>query len=36
VRDGSVTDVKTMVGAFWLEKTLAGEWVRRPPSEATR
>ena len=34
VRDGSVTDVKTMVGAFWLEKTLAGEWTRRPPSEA--
>ena len=36
VRDGSVTDVKTMVGAFWLEKTLAGEWTRRPPSDAGR
>ncbi|MGB2818969.1 MAG: NUDIX hydrolase [Burkholderiaceae bacterium] len=36
VRDGSVTDVKTMVGAFWLEKTLAGEWSRRPPSDAGR
>jgi ADP-ribose pyrophosphatase len=36
VRDGSVTDVKTMVGAFWLEKTLAGEWQRRPPSDAGR
>ena len=36
VRDGSVTDVKTMVGAFWLEKTLAGEWTRRPPSDADR
>lgn len=36
VRDGSVTDVKTMVGAFWLEKTLAGEWSRRPPPEAGR
>ena len=36
VRDGSVTDVKTMVGAFWLEKTLAGEWARRPPSDAGR
>lgn len=36
VRDGSVTDVKTMVGAFWLEKTLAGEWTRRPPSDAAR
>ena len=36
VRDGSVTDVKTMVGAFWLEKTLRGEWPRRPASEAGR
>src|SRR5512137_2722568 len=36
VRDGSVTDVKTMVGAFWLEKTLAGEWTRRPPTDAAR
>lgn len=29
VRDGTVTDVKTMVGAMWLEKVLAGEWERR-------
>ena len=36
VRDGSVTDVKTMVGAFWLEKTLRGEWPRRPASDAGR
>lgn len=36
VRDGAVTDVKTMVGAFWLEKTLRGDWPRRPPSEAGR
>jgi len=36
VRDGSVTDVKTMVGAFWLEKTLRGEWSRRLASEAGR
>jgi ADP-ribose pyrophosphatase len=36
VRDGSVTDVKTMVGALWLEKTLAGEWSRRPPTDAAR
>jgi ADP-ribose pyrophosphatase len=37
VRDGSVTDVKTMVGAFWLEKVLAGEWTRLPPAApATR
>jgi len=34
VRDGAVTDVKTMVGAFWLEKTLRGDWPRRPVSEA--
>jgi ADP-ribose pyrophosphatase len=34
VRDGSVTDVKTMVGAMWLEKTLAGGWPRRDPAEA--
>jgi len=36
VRDGAVTDVKTMVGAFWLEKTLRGEWSRRLTSEAGR
>lgn len=36
VRDGAVTDVKTMVGAFWLEKTLRGDWPRRPPSEGGR
>ena len=29
VRDGNVTDVKTMVGAMWLEKILSGEWSRR-------
>ena len=33
VRDGNVTDVKTMVGAFWLEKTLLGQWERRPPGD---
>ncbi len=26
VRDGTITDVKTMIGAFWLEKVLAGDW----------
>jgi ADP-ribose pyrophosphatase len=36
VRDGAVTDVKTMVGAFWLEKTLRGEWPRRPASDVGR
>lgn len=31
VRDGTITDVKTVIGAFWLEKVLAGQWsgVRR-------
>jgi ADP-ribose pyrophosphatase len=36
VRDGSVTDVKTMVGAMWLEKTLGGTWPRRKPADAVR
>lgn len=26
VRDGSITDVKTVIGIFWLEKYLRGEW----------
>jgi len=26
VREGSITDVKTIVGAFWLEKITAGLW----------
>ena len=30
VRDGTVTDVKTMVGAMWLEKVLSGDWQRQP------
>ena len=34
IRDGSVTDVKTMIGAHWLEKTLAGQWPRRDTDEA--
>ena len=29
VREGTVTDVKTMVGVMWLEKVIAGEWERR-------
>ncbi|MEO8187442.1 MAG: NUDIX hydrolase [Burkholderiaceae bacterium] len=28
VREGTVTDVKTMVGVMWLEKVLAGKWQR--------
>ncbi|KHD89223.1 MAG: ADP-ribose pyrophosphatase [Bdellovibrio sp. ArHS] len=26
VRDGKVSDVKTQIGAFWLDKILRGEW----------
>lgn len=26
VRSGKVTDVKTIIGAFWLEKILSGAW----------
>lgn len=26
VRDGTITDVKTIIGAFWLEKIVKGEW----------
>lgn len=26
VRDGTVTDVKTVIGAFWLDKLLSGVW----------
>lgn len=27
IREGKVTDVKTIIGAFWLEKLVAGDWV---------
>ena len=27
VRRGDVTDVKTIIGAFWLEKIAAGQWL---------
>jgi len=30
VRSGEVTDVKTVMGALWLEKLLRGEWVAGP------
>jgi ADP-ribose pyrophosphatase len=26
VREGQITDVKTVIGAFWLEKVSKGEW----------
>ncbi len=27
VKTGQITDVKTVIGAFWLEKIMRGEWV---------
>ncbi len=26
VREGQITDVKTIIGAFWLDKILSGQW----------
>ncbi len=26
VREGKITDVKTMIGAFWLDKIASGQW----------
>lgn len=26
VREGKITDVKTVIGAFWLQKILSGDW----------
>jgi ADP-ribose pyrophosphatase len=26
VREGKITDVKTVIGTFWLEKILSGDW----------
>ena len=31
VRNGQITDVKTVIGAFWLEKIIKGDWT--PPEE---
>lgn len=27
IKDGTITDVKTIVGVFWLERYLGGEWL---------
>jgi ADP-ribose pyrophosphatase len=32
VKEGKITDVKTIIGAFWLEKIVAGQW---SPTEIT-
>ena len=34
VREGSVTDVKTMLGVMWLEKVLTGAWPRLPANDS--
>jgi ADP-ribose pyrophosphatase len=26
IREGKITDVKTVIGTFWLEKIIAGQW----------
>ena len=26
VREGKITDVKTVIGSFWLEKIISGVW----------
>ena len=31
VRDGTITDVKTIIGAFWLEKLMSGGWSPHGP-----
>ena len=31
VRTGTITDVKTIIGAFWLEKIVSGVWTPGPP-----
>lgn len=28
VREGKITDVKTLIGAFWLDKITSGQWPR--------
>lgn len=33
VRDGRITDAKTVIGFFWLEKICAGEWPRLRPAQ---
>lgn len=33
VRDGRITDVKTVIGVFWLEKIASGTWTPPPRPE---
>jgi ADP-ribose pyrophosphatase len=34
VRQGRITDVKTIIGALWLEKIVSGAW--QPGEQASR
>jgi ADP-ribose pyrophosphatase len=34
VKDGTISDVKTIIGAFWLEKLRSGEWQAGDPVKA--
>ncbi|POR55629.1 ADP-ribose pyrophosphatase [Paraburkholderia eburnea] len=33
VREGKITDVKTIIGTFWLEKALSGSWPLGQPDK---
>ncbi|TMH81556.1 MAG: NUDIX hydrolase [Betaproteobacteria bacterium] len=33
VREGKITDSKTVAGLFWAEKVLGGEWAERPKTD---
>ncbi|MDR5820527.1 NUDIX hydrolase [Caballeronia sp. LZ043] len=33
VKDGSISDVKTIIGVFWLEKIRSGAWQPREPAQ---
>lgn len=33
VKEGTITDVKTIIGAFWLEKIINGQWLPEPVKE---
>lgn len=34
VQSGEICEVKTVIGLFWLEKILSGDWQTRPPEDA--
>jgi len=34
VQSGEICEVKTVIGLFWLEKILSGDWQTHPPEDA--